>query len=179
MATLRSVGLVLVWCCAVAAAEPCPQIADEQQRADHWNLAWRLLLTSATVVQTAAALTPPLDRDTRISAAVGAGKSFIGAAGVWILPLRVDDRAGCDVAHAATVERQTFWLLHVGNLVVNGAGLVTEAELTDWSHAAVGFALGYTVGLVQTYTMPRHAGAVTAFVAPTANGWTVSLAGAF
>ncbi|MBV8759939.1 MAG: hypothetical protein JO257_21795 [Deltaproteobacteria bacterium] len=178
--TSSGVALALVACCGVAAAEPCPAIAHEQQRADHWNLTWGLLLTSATIVQGAAALTPPLPRDVRVGAAIGAGKSFIGAAGRWILPLRVEDRPGCDVAHAASVERQNFWLLHIGNFVVNAGGAVAETEWTDWQHAAAAFGLGYAIGLVQIYTMPRHAGEqVSAALAPTAGGWVLTLGGAF
>ena len=177
---MRAVCLVLVVLCAAARAEPCPAVAHEQQRADHWNLAWRLVFTAGTVAQGALALTPPLDSTTRKGAAVGAAKSFVGAAGMWVLPLRVDDAPGCDVAHAAERERQTFWLLHIGNFVVNAGGWVAETELTDWQHATAAFALGYAIGLVQIYTMPRDAGAnVSALVTPTAGGWTLSLAGAF
>jgi hypothetical protein len=168
---------VLVLGCTVAAAEPCPQLAHEQQRAHRWDVTWGVLLTSAFVVQGAAALTPPLPRAVRVGAAIGAGKSFLGAAGHWVLPMRLGD--GCDVEHAATVERQNFWLLHIGAFVVNGAGFVAEAELTDWQHAAVSTAVGYTVGLVQVYTMPRIHTDMTATVTPTAGGWSVSLAGAF
>lgn len=170
-------AVALALCCTVAAAEPCPQLAHEQQRAHRWDVTWGLLMTSAFVVQGAAALTPPLPRATRIGAAVGAGKSFLGAAGHWVLPLRLGD--ACDLDHAATVERQNFWLLHIGAFVVNAAGFVTEAELSDWQHAAVSAAVGYTVGLVQVYTMPRMHTEVTALVTPVAGGWTLSLAGAF
>jgi hypothetical protein len=179
---LRVVCLVLVWCCGVAAAQPCLALAREQHRADRWNLTWRLLLTSGAIVQTAAALTPPLDQTTRNSAAVGAGKSFIGAAGVWIMPLRLEDGTRCNLEHASAVERRTFWLLDAGSFVVNASGAVVEAQLNNWTHAAIGFALGYTVGLVQAFTVPRlHLGsaAVSAIVTPAASGWTLSVGGAF
>ena len=174
--TSRLVALAALWC-AVAAAEPCPQLAHEQQRAHRWDVTWGLLMTSAFVVQGAAALTPPLPREVRIGAAVGAGKSFLGAAGHWVLPLRLGD--GCDLDHAATVERQNFWLLHIGAFVVNAGGFVAEAELSDWQHAAVSAAVGYAVGLAQVYTMPRIHRDVTAIVTPAAGGWSLSLAGAF
>jgi hypothetical protein len=93
-----------------------------------------------------------------------------------VLPLRLD-RDGCDLEKARTVERRTFWLLHAGNLVVNTAGLVAVGELTDWPRGAVSFALGYTVGLVQIYTLPRLPAGVA--VTPVAGGWAVSIAGAF
>lgn len=173
--TSSRIALALVACCSVAAAEPCPVIAHEQHRADRWDLTWGLLLSAGTVVQGAAALTPPLPRDFRVGAALGAGKSFIGAMGHWGLPLRIDDR-GCDVAHAASVERANFWLFHIGNFVVNTSGFVAEAELTDWQHAAAAFALGYAVGLAQIYTMPRIHG-VAVMAVPTGSG--VSLVGAF
>jgi hypothetical protein len=173
---VRAVVLVLVWCCGTAAAEPCASLAREVRRADRWNLAWRLIYTSTTVGEAAVALTPVADRDTRRAAAVGASQSFLAAAGAWVLPLRLD-RDGCDLEKARTVERRTFWLLHAGNLVVNTAGLVAVGELTDWPRGAVSFALGYTVGLVQIYTLPRLPAGVA--VTPVAGGWAVSIAGAF
>ncbi|HSN28433.1 MAG TPA: hypothetical protein VLT45_19240 [Kofleriaceae bacterium] len=172
----RLVGGLLVACCRLAAAEPCPVLAHEQHRADRWNFAWRLALTGGTVVQGAVALVP-LDRDTRLAAAVGAGESAVGAIGAWILPLRIPDDASCD--RIAAVERQSFWLLHAGNLVVNTAGAVTLAEMTDWSRGAISFVLGYGVGLVEIYTMPRIHLPVTAVITPTASGWSVGVGGSF
>jgi hypothetical protein len=173
---VRVVVLVLVWCCGTAVADPCPSLAREVRRADRWNLAWRLIYSTTTVGEAAIALTPLLDRDMRRAAAVGAAQSFIGAAGAWVMPLRLD-RDGCDLDKAATVERRTFWLLHAGNLVVNIGGTVALAELTSWRNAAPGFAIGYAVGLVQIYTLPRLPAGVA--VTPVAGGWSVNVAGTF
>lgn len=173
---MRAVVLVLAWCCGTAAADPCPALAREVQKADRWNLAWRLIYTSTTIGEAAIAITPALDRDTRRAAAVGAAQSFIGAAGAWVLPLRLD-RDGCDLAAARAVERRTFWMLHAGNLIVNAGGTAVLGEWTSWPAAAVGFALGYSVGLLQIYTLPRLPAAVA--VTPVAGGWAVHLAGTF
>lgn len=173
---MRAVVLALVWCCGTAAAEPCAALAREVRRADRWNLAWRLIYSSTTVGEAAIALTPVADRDTRRAAAVGAAQSFIGAAGAWVMPLRLD-RDGCDLDKAATVERRTFWLLHAGNLVVNIGGTLVLGELTTWPKAAVGFALGYTVGLVQIYTLPRLPAGIA--VTPVAGGWSLNVASVF
>jgi hypothetical protein len=176
---LRGSVLLLVWWCGVAAAGPCAPLAEEARRADRWNLSWRLILTSAAVGQAALAITPPLDQSTRRAAAVGAAESLVGATGMWVTPLRID-ATGCDLERAEARERGTFWTLHAGNLLVNAGGAVALGELTDWSRAAVGFASGYAVGLVQIYTMPRlrdrHWHAVAA---PVAHGWTLDLVGTF
>jgi hypothetical protein len=103
-----------------------------------------------------------------------AAQSFIGAAGAWVMPLRLE-RDGCDLDKAAALERRTFWLLHAGNLAVNVGGTVVLAEL--WRQAAAGFALGDAVGLVQIYTLPRMPAA--AAVTPVADGWAVTLARTF
>jgi hypothetical protein len=173
---VRAVVIVLVWCCGTAIAEPCATVAREARRAARWNLAWRLIYTSTTVGEAAIALTPVADRDTRRAAAVGAAESFIGAAGAWVMPLRLD-RDSCDVEKVRSRERATFWMLHAGNLVVNTAGAIAVGQLTTWPRGAVSFALGYSVGLVQIYTLPRLPAGVA--VTPVAGGWSVSVAGTF
>jgi len=157
-------------------ADPCPQLAHEIRRADRWNLAWRLIYSSTTIGEAAVALTPIADRDTRRAAAVGASQSLLAASGMFVMPLRLD-HDGCDLDKARTVERATFWRLQVGSLIVNTAGAITVGELTTWPRGALSFALGYTVGLVQSFTLPRLSATITA--TPVAGGWAMSLAGTF
>jgi len=163
--------------CGVAAAEPPCDLAHEAHRVERWDQTWGLLLSAGAIVQGAVALTPQVDDTTRRVAAVGATESLIVAAGAWILPMRIDPRGTCD--QAATVERNTFRFLHIGNVLYNAAGGIVVTELTDWSHGAVSFAVGYAVGLAQIYTMPRLHSTWTTAVAPTGGGWSVSLGRAF
>src|SRR4051794_18504128 len=141
---MRAVWLVLL-CRGTAAAQPPCALDLEAHRAERWDTTWGLLLSSGAIVQGAVALTPQVDDATRRAAAVGASESLIGAMGVWLVPLRIDPHGTCE--QAAAVERRTFWMLHVGNLVVNAGGGIALAQMTDWSRGAVSFALGYAVGL--------------------------------
>lgn len=183
---MRAVAAVIVVLAGTASADPCAaridRLAREARRADAWTLDWRLLFTAGAIGETALAVTPALDRDTQRVAWVGAAQATLAAGGVWLQPLRVEVPARCEdldraEQRAARDENRTFWLLQAGNLVVNAAGAVTIGELTTWPRAGLSFALGYSIGLVQIYTLPKHA--TTWTVVPAQHGWGVALGRAF
>jgi hypothetical protein len=158
-----------------ARAEPCATEAQylhnvlvrDRDDADTWNLEWRIGLTVATVGNVAVALTPSLSTDTRTASAIGAVQSALGAVGQWVMPLRIDvpELTGDACADAKTLrlatqraaqeQRTTFWLGHVGSLVVNTVGSIILAERTSWQNGAIAFGIGYPIGLLHIYSMPR------------------------
>jgi hypothetical protein len=159
-----------------ARADPCAtEVRDlhdvlvrDRDDADTWNLTWRVGLTAATLVNTAIALTPSLSRDTRIASGIGAVESALGAVGQWVMPLRIDVPVltGDACADAKTLrlaaqragqqQRTDFWLGHAGAIVVNAVGSIVLAERTSWQDGAISFAIGYPIGLLHIYTMPRR-----------------------
>src|SRR5262249_28049467 len=115
----------------------------------------------------AVAVTPSLSSDTREISGIGAIESALGAVGQWVMPLRIDVPAltgdACADAtalrsaaqRAAHEQRMTFWLGHVGSLVVHTVGSIIIAERTGWQNGAISFGIGYPIGLLHIYTMPR------------------------
>jgi hypothetical protein len=96
------------------------------------------------------------NREQRDTLYVGAAESAIGAAASVVTPLRVS--ASCaDLEDAWRRERGAFYLDHVGGIVVNLGGALVLAHYTTTANAALAFAIGYSVALVRTYTMPRWA----------------------
>jgi hypothetical protein len=158
-----------------ARAEPCAIEAQylhnvlvrDRHDADIWNLEWRIGLTVATVGNTAVALTPSVSSDTRTASAIGAVQSALGALGQWVMPLRIDvpELSGDPCADAKTLrlaaqraaqqQRTTFWLGHAGSIVVNAVGSIILAERTSWENGAIAFGIGYPIGLLHIYSMPR------------------------
>lgn len=193
----RGAYAAVLLACGVASAEPRRSCSTlrlslelERDRADRWNLAWQLALTGAAIGQSAVAITPVADRGTRMAAWVGAAESAFAAGGSWLLPLRLeapDDVETLDCAEvsaaedrAARAERRTFWLLHAGNVVVNATGGIVLAELTSWERGALSFALGYSVGLLQIYTLPHPVWRDSFITAiPSRGGWTIGMARRF
>jgi hypothetical protein len=187
-----------------AAAEPCGDAsalrADLQQEsvhADRWNLAWRIGFTAGAVGQFAAAASGTLGHDNTQALWIGGVKSSLGAIVRWILPLRIEvppatgdacaDRTALRAAaeRAARVERRTFWLSHLGGLAVNLGGTLAVAERTSWKTGLLSLAIGYPVGLLSTYTMPRASWgrirepAWTANVVAGRDQWSLVVGGSF
>lgn len=188
----------------LAAAEPCgdpsalrADLEHESDRADHWNLAWRIGFTALAAGQLAIAASGAADHDNTRALWVGGAKSALGAIGAWASPLRIDvppptgdactDRAALRAAaeRAASDERRTFWASHLGGLVVNLAGSLVLAELTSWKTGVLSFATGYPIGLISTYTMPRASWhrirepSWTASVVPSRDGYTLVVGSSF
>ena len=186
---MRAVALLVLLAGGAAAADPCAAehaaLRQDAERASRWNLSWKLGLTAAAIGEASVAITPLVGRDTRRAAAVGAGAATLGAAGIWLMPLRIDvpdaqrcDRVDAAARLAARDERRTFWKLQIGNLVVNTTSSIVVGELTTWPRAAVGFVLGYSVGLLQIYTLPRttwKSHPWHAAVLPTDHGWMLAI----
>ena len=157
-----------------AVAESCEaasalraDLERESTRADRWNLAWRIVYTAGAAGQFAIAASGAADHDNTRSLYVGGAKSTLAALGHWFAPLKVHvpltsgdacaDRAALRAAaeRAADDERDAFWSAHLVGLVVNLGGTLVLAEMTSWKVGLTSFALGYPVGLLTTYTMPR------------------------
>ena len=162
---------------ASVSAAPC-DLPDEAAHFHRWKLGWTLTYGALTAGQTGLALARwnPLgtyDRQFRDTLIVGAVESGLGTLGMLLAP-GVEDATTCE--KAGTIERTLFWGSHDGNLVVNAAGSLILARETTWSAGLVSFALGYPIGLLNTYTMPRGAWHAMRLV-PTGNG--VALVGTF
>lgn len=157
-----------------AFAAPCDdtialrgELERESRRIDRWILAWRIAYTALAVGQFAGAASGAADHDQTRSLVVGGAKSAIGALGVWTTPLALHvpvptgdacrDRVVLrDAAElAAFNEEQSFWVSHIGGLILNGAGTLVLAGMTSWRNGLISFATGYPIGLLANYTMPR------------------------
>jgi len=201
---VRIVALVVLLCARVAfAQEPCdPQEAAElrahlektQRRAGHWNFAWRLTFTGAAVGTLAVGLANPFP-ELRDGLYVSSGKATIGALARWILPLRVRVPAAnsdvcADVAalrkeitRVAKKQRELFFVGHAGGILVNGAGAAIIYYRSGLGQALLSVAIGYPIGLLSNYTMPRSTWQLwrernwTVTVTPTAHAWLVGISG--
>jgi hypothetical protein len=187
-----------------AAAEPCgdpsalrADLEQESLAADRWNLAWRIAFTAGAVGQFAVAASGSVGHDNAQALWIGGMKSSLGAIVRWILPLRIEvppatgdacaDRTALRAAaeRAARVERQSFWLSHLGGLAVNLGGTLAVAARTSWQTGLLSLAVSYPIGLLSTYTMPRaswgriRAPAWTAQVVAGQDQWSVVVGGSF
>lgn len=168
--------------CAVVALSTRVASADCASVRNHdadvaaaWNRDWGLGFAAVTIVQAAGAIVPTIDARERDVLIVGAVKSGLGALSHAIVPLKTPVTGDCaaDLRTAAKNERATFWLAHLGSIGVNLAGALVLWKLHGASDALVSVAIGYPVGLLHVYTLPRRAWHVA--VSPTG----VALSGAF
>lgn len=146
---------------------------DEASRARKWNTIWAILFGAAAVGQAAFAIAEvdPLGRDwdddTGDTLWVGTGKATLAFGSKVILPLRIPtpdrtDDACTDLAtlrqalaRAATREKRSFWLTHLGGTAINLAAATFLTIRHDWKVGAVSFATSYPVGPASAYTQPR------------------------
>jgi hypothetical protein len=167
-------------------------LADEAHRAAVWNWSWRIAFSTAALSTLGVALANPLP-DYRDGLYVSAGKAGLAAAARWILPLRIDEPPPnadpcADLAalrdavrRAAKHERREFWLNHIGGILVNGAGAVILTERRSLGQGLLSVAIGYPIGLLSNYTMPRNSwhvwrdSAWTVAVVPHGDGMVVLL----
>lgn len=161
------------------------RIAHDAAQAHTWNLAWGLGFTGASILQAAAAISPVSER-TRDGMWVGAAKSTIGALVHAILPLRIREPGTCAEAQAilekaARDERRLFFLNHFGGLALNTAGALLLARVQTWREGLISFALGYPIGVLHAYTLPRGSWHVirAMSVVPENGGAMVMAAGVF
>ena len=189
---------------AAEAAALRVHLRDESARADRWNVGWGIGYGTAAAAQLGLAIARwnPIgdyNRSFRDTLLVGAGKAALGALSRGFAPLRVEVPAAvadpcADVvalrgalARAARRERALFWTSHIGSLVVNLGGSAIVADRASWSVAAVTFAIGYPIGLLGAYTMPRGSWHAWRTLQPTAiapvpiagGGVALTIAGTF
>lgn len=206
LALVGVIGSVLAIAPAVARAQPAcdareaeelrAHLAHEARRAAQWNLVWRVGFTAAAAGSFAVAIVDPVP-EYRDSTYVSGGKAAIGALARWVMPLRVEvPEPGLDtcadlvalrkaVAQAAKRERDLFYMGHVGGLLVNLGGAAIIWQRAGFGQAALSVAIGYPIGLLSNYTMPRRSWQLvrdrswTAGVVPApGGGWLVTVGGA-
>jgi hypothetical protein len=199
LALLLSARIAAAECDAAEAADLRAHLSSQEQKADRWNLVWRLTFTGAAVATIGVGVANPFPSLQTGLYASGA-KASIGALARWILPLRVhvpvETADTCadvlalrkELRKVGRNERALFLMGHIGGLLVNLGGAAYVWYADSGSKALLSVAIGYPVGLLSNYTMPRGAWhkyreatwtlpMVTAV--PHHDGWVVSLSGAF
>ncbi|MFT3699984.1 MAG: hypothetical protein QM831_42965 [Kofleriaceae bacterium] len=154
---------------SVAGAAPC----EEAHRFATWKYGWAITYGGLTAAQLTLAATHtnplgPYDDRFRDTLYIGSIESGLGSIAMLVTP-----GLTCDPIADGRAERTLFFGGHIGNFLVNAAGSLILAHYATWSDAALSFAIGYPIGLLNTYTMPRHAW----HVLPTGNG--IAIAGVF
>lgn len=186
-------------CDAAEAADLRTHLTAQQQKADRWNLAWRITFTAAAVGTLAVGVANPFP-SLQTGLYASSGKATIGALARWFLPLRIHVPAETsdtcadvsalrtELRRVARKQRSLFWLGHVGGILVNLGGAAYVWYEDSASKALLSIAVGYPVGLLSNYTMPRGAWhkyrdatwtSPTVTAAPHKDGWVVTLSGAF
>ena len=173
-------------------------LVAQRHKASAWNLAWRVSFTVAAVGSGAVALADPFPA-LKIGLYASGGKSALGALARWFMPLRihVPEATGdacadlamlrTEIRKVAKAERSMFWLGHVGGLLVNLGGAAYIWKYDTGGKALLSIAVGYPIGLLANYTMPRgtwhlereRAATWTVTAGPLRDsaGWLVGLAG--
>jgi hypothetical protein len=193
--------------CEEQAAELREALTREAHRADVWNKVWRWTFTGAAVSSAAIGYADfDFLHDSQAGLYVSAGKASVGALARWILPLRIhvppptaDACADVEAMHAeikrvAKREKGLFITGHIGGILLNGVGGYIVYHYSGLGQAALSVGIGYPVGLISNYTMPRSSWhryrdrdwdlpsatpMPTLSVVPIRGGWFVSLGGAF
>ncbi len=187
--------------CEVEAADLRSHLTRQSSNANTWNWTWRITFTSAAAGTLAVGLWNPLPSVQR-GLYASAGKASIGAFARIFLPLNIDVPAetadACaDVAalrkqirRVAKRERGLFWTGHIGGAIVNLSGAAYVYYYDGAGKALLSIAIGYPVGLLSNYTMPRGtwklwrereaAWTVTTVTAvPRDDGYVLTLGGTF
>lgn len=148
------------------AAELRAHLTHAAHNAKLWNSVWAWTFTASTVGSLAFAISD-LEPEYTNGAYVSAGKSAIAALARWVTPLSIDVPAPAadtcadvaalraQVAAAGKKERGMFYLGHAGGIVLNAAGFFLIWKYADIHQAILSVAIGYPVGLLSNYTMPR------------------------
>lgn len=180
--------------CEQEAAELRAHLENEQRLARRWNTIWGLSLGAVAVGQFAVAYANPVP-ELRDGLYVGAGKASLGALVRLVLPLRLGVPTPAadpctDVASlrkavraAARLERNNFYLNHLGGILVNTAGASILWYRGSPTQALLSVATGYPVTLLLNYTAPRNSWHLdrerswTIAVMPHDDAWVVSVGG--
>ena len=164
---------------------------------DRWRYAWTAVYGAIAVGQLGLIVTKTnvfgaYDREYRDKDILGVTQSGLGAIAMVLSPSIEVPAAVTDSCTDATAlraarvkagdtERTLFYAGHLGNFVVNLGGSLLLARATNWQAGALAFAIGYPVGLLNTYTMPRASWhAMGVMPVPLAEGGVaIRLVGAF
>jgi len=186
-------------CDPAEAADLRAHLNDQKHKADRWNLVWRGVFTGAAAITLGVGIANPFP-SLQTGLYASAGKATIGALARWILPLRVhlpaETTDACtDVAalrqelkRVGRKERSLFYMGHFGGILVNLAGAAYVWRYDTASKALLSVAVGYPVGLLSNYTMPRGAWhkwreaswtTPVVTVMPRDDGWLLTAAGSF
>lgn len=185
-------------CDPAEAVELRALLESQESKADKWNLAWRITFTGAAVGTFAVAMFDPFP-SLRDGLFVSSGKATLASLNRWFFPLSVDVPAAnadacadvkalrAEVARVGRKERQYFWTGHIGGIAVNLTGAAIIWYRQSLGQGLLSIAIGYPIGLVQTYTMTRGAwhrwrGASptwSAAILPSEDGWQAVLGGTF
>lgn len=173
---MRFALLVVVLAARSAAAQPAcdpheaaelrAHLTEARHNARTWNTVWGVAFTASAVGSFALAISD-VKPELTAGAYVSGAKASVGALARWIMPLHVEvpepsadpcaDVAALRMAvtRAAKQERAAFYLGHVGGLAINAAGFVIIWKEATLGQAILSVAIGYPVGLLSNYTMPR------------------------
>ncbi len=158
--------------CARDADRLRAHLVEAQVNARRWNLGWAIGFGAAAVGQAGLAYAEvnplgtfdPAARDTMY---VGAIKATLAFGTRMLMPIGVDvpplDGDRCaerealrrELATIATKERRTFWLTHLGGMVLHVAAGAFLWYRHGIGTAALSIAISYPVGLASAYTLPR------------------------
>ena len=153
-------------CDAAELAELRAHLAAQSDKADTWNLAWQISFTGAAVGTLAVGLWNPFP-SLQTGLYASSGKATVGALARWILPLRIHVPAGTgdpctdlaalrtEIRRIARKQRSLFWMGHVGGILVNLSGAAYVWYEDSLGKALLSIAVGYPVGVLSNYTMPR------------------------
>ena len=167
--------LVVIALTRSAVAAPCEEYANdlrsdlrrEARRSRIWSWAWRITYTVGAVAQLGIAASGKASHDDEQSLWVGGVKSTLGALNAWLAPPRIEvpvptgdactDKSQLRGARErnASNQRAAVWNAHISGLIVNGIGTLVLADRVSWRAGLTSFALGYSVTLLNIYTMPR------------------------
>jgi hypothetical protein len=195
--------------CVAEATELRDHLDRQADKANTWNWAWRGIFTgSAVATGVLGYLDPVPEWNLKYGLYGSAGKATIGALARWVLPLRIHTPAtsgdACtdvaalrkEIKRVAKKQKGLFWMGHIGGILVNLGGAAYVYYYDGLGKAALSIAIGYPVGALSNYTMPRGswklyreresawsqaAASATITVLPNAdrNGWTLGLSGTF
>jgi len=180
-------------------------LAEQADKANTWNWVWRLVFTGAAVgTATVGYFDPFPSLGLRRGMYASAGKASIGALARWVLPLNIHvptatgdactDLAALrkEIKRVAKKERGLFWTGHIGGIAVNLGGAAYVYYYDGIGKALLSIAVGYPVGVLSNYTMPRgtwkyyranesrwQLDTAMITVLPTEHGWQAALVGTF
>jgi hypothetical protein len=154
--------------CASAEAEALrAHLAEQAVSVRRWNDVWRITFATVTLGAVVLAIENPFP-ELRDNLWVTAGKSALATASRLFLPLRVEvpppqadvcaeiAALRASIETTARQERRLLWMHHAGSVLLNAAGaVILLLRGNTVSESLVTAGVGYAVGLVATYTMPR------------------------